>query len=961
MDADADTDEPKTRPTGEHCRLLEDSNIATARQVDATETTTPLVVAPEKHQQPASRKRSQCSVQMSRCSAGGSSSGRGSTLADSRRLERSSSRSMLDLDAALGGKAAKFCVTWTDLSYSYQATCCSDLFSRNNNKSKLVLRNLSGGFQSNQLVAVIGPSGCGKTTLLQFLAGNKKSQSMRVFGLDEPKVAFIGQDDSLLAELTARETLLFASRLQNKQPNFDHSKHIEPITRELGLSECIDRKVNKLSGGQLKRVTIGQELLYPTNLLILDEITSGLDASTSYAIVRLLKQLASDTCYPMSIVMSIHQPSARLFSVFDRVYLMSEGSCLYEGSCDAQHVNTHLARFGLECPKYHNIADYLIEIASNDLAGLSSDKGELIRQQLIDCQHQAGGGGDKTPTDEQQLSDKTTTTTPTPTIQVGKTAASSLAGSLADFSSCDNVTKSAARCCHESLEMLPTTTTTMTAKTTTITMTPDNSDTSTTSADSQPNSRCLFDAVGSARSRRARPFFGHLAVHLSRSMARISRSYVLTYLQLLSYIALGVQLATFYKSDIGQLSGCPRLPMSFIGFVLESDTELAKDNPTDEMRRIQENMNLLLIAVMTCTFAALEITVLTFPLEAKTVKREWRNGWYRVTSYFFGRTLADLPFTVVFVAIFCSIIYSMTSQIGLLTWRFGYFMLIMVLVALVAQSVGFIFGALFMHDLSSAVFMAPLCIFPGLLFSGFFVRASQVPPVYRFLTQFSHFKYAFDALLVTLYGYDRCHCDQSLLDQYHESLRNQTDTMGSIVRNMFGGAGNKCPSGLQANAPTSETENTIGDATSGLLASGTQSMKPFEDALVDRLFAHMSNFTTNSTEQPLASLTGTTLTTTTTTALPVAAQTTTEAPGTGPMDQVMSSFTTKITEMFNSRSNFGRQVPTRCENFNSYLMAEFELNNNDLITGIACLFIAVICTRILCNIVLNFTIATRSR
>ena len=156
--------------------------------------------------------------------------------------------------------------------------------------------DISGSFKSNQLIAIIGPSGCGKTTLLQFLAGNNPSHSdkLRISGLDEPKVAFIGQDDCLLPGLTARETLVYVSRLQNTDPAFDHYQHVQPILAELGLLECADRSVTKLSGGQIKRVTIAQELLYPTNILILDEVTSGLDASSSHSIVKLLKQLVSN-------------------------------------------------------------------------------------------------------------------------------------------------------------------------------------------------------------------------------------------------------------------------------------------------------------------------------------------------------------------------------------------------------------------------------------------------------------------------------------------------------------------------------------------------------------------------------------------------------------------------------------------------------------------------------------------
>lgn len=60
---------------------------------------------------------------------------------------------------------------------------------------------------------------------------------------------------------------------------------------------------------------------------------------------------------------------------------MSDGCCLYEGSCRFDLVNAYLGRFNLECPKYHNIADYLIEIASDD-----HSSNQLVKMQLIQYQ-----------------------------------------------------------------------------------------------------------------------------------------------------------------------------------------------------------------------------------------------------------------------------------------------------------------------------------------------------------------------------------------------------------------------------------------------------------------------------------------------------------------------------------------------------------------------------------------------
>lgn len=822
---------------------------------------------------------------------GGSTSGHGTNLT------RTISRSMLELDKSV--RLDRFEVSWSELSFGYKPKWLSG----GGSEPAHVLRNLSGSFKSNQLVAIIGPSGCGKTTLLQFLAGNnpEKRDKVRIVGLDEPKVAFIGQGDCLLPGLTARETLIYASRLQNAQANFDHLGHVQPILRELGLAECADRSVTKLSGGQAKRVTIAQELLYPTNLLILDEVTSGLDASTSYSIVRLLKQLVSDLDYPMSIVISIHQPSAKLFSVFDQVYVMSEGHCLYEGSCQVDTINAHLSRFGLECPKFHNIADYLIEIASEDL---KPDDGErnFVKEQLIQFQEKRS-----------QMSSSTFQEAKAGDQFLDADSSMKETSSLKQSTDADRADEADGELRVAMLAV----------------------------------SHSLYDAVERARGRRERPLFGHFLVHLFRSLLRIRRSHILTYLQLITYILLGLQLATFYGPNIGSLSGCPRLPQSFMSFVFASDSDPDSD-VTLEMRRIQENMNFLLVAIMTATFAALEITVITFPMEAKTVKREWRNGWYRVSSYFLGRTIADLPFQLVFVVAFCLVIYTLTGQIGLDTWRFGSFVTIIVMTALIAQTVGFIFGALFMNNLPAAVFTAPLCIFPALLFSGFFSRVSQIPSFYKPMTYLSHYRYAFDALLVTLYGYDRCKCDSSLLQSYHEGLQNQTSTIRTMFSSLFGSvdcgptAMNPEENSIEDFATSNPTDIPFhSNHTASQLYAATNhtttssSFKPFEDALVDHVFDQIMH----TTESSSADANG----------------------GATAMDRLVQKFSTRVTSMLNSRSNYGHQVPTDCKDFNSYLMTEFDLHNNDLIYGLVMLFVFVLVSRLICNAILAFTIATRTR
>jgi ABC-type multidrug transport system ATPase subunit len=99
------------------------------------------------------------------------------------------------------------------------------------------------------------------------------------------------------------------------------------------LEACKDQQIGGflkrgISGGERKRTSIGYELITEPSLLLLDEPTSGLDSSTALRIMNVLKKEASRG---MTILATIHQPSAELFTIFDRCISLSEGYTIYSG------------------------------------------------------------------------------------------------------------------------------------------------------------------------------------------------------------------------------------------------------------------------------------------------------------------------------------------------------------------------------------------------------------------------------------------------------------------------------------------------------------------------------------------------------------------------------------------------------------------------------------------------------
>ena len=112
-----------------------------------------------------------------------------------------------------------------------------------------------------------------------------------------------------------------------------------------------------ISGGERKRTAIGVELITDPSLILLDEPTSGLDSFKALTIVKLLKKLARQG---KTIISTIHQPSSESFNEFDRLLLMSDGHCVYQG--EAALSAQYFRDIGFELPTYSNPADTYMRI-----------------------------------------------------------------------------------------------------------------------------------------------------------------------------------------------------------------------------------------------------------------------------------------------------------------------------------------------------------------------------------------------------------------------------------------------------------------------------------------------------------------------------------------------------------------------------------------------------------------------
>jgi putative ABC transport system ATP-binding protein len=185
-----------------------------------------------------------------------------------------------------------------------------------------VLMGINLDLCAGDFMALMGPSGSGKTTLLNLIAGLDRPTSgmVRVLGQDlgatsegalarwrSHHIGFIFQLYNLIPVLTAYENVelpLTLTRLSKRE----RREHVEAALEVVGLSDRGDHYPRQLSGGQEQRVAIARAIATDPTLLVADEPTGDLDATSAKEILDLMQRLNIE--FHKTIVMVTHDPHA---------------------------------------------------------------------------------------------------------------------------------------------------------------------------------------------------------------------------------------------------------------------------------------------------------------------------------------------------------------------------------------------------------------------------------------------------------------------------------------------------------------------------------------------------------------------------------------------------------------------------------------------------------------------------
>ncbi|KAL3270059.1 hypothetical protein HHI36_009117 [Cryptolaemus montrouzieri] len=245
-------------------------------------------------------------------------------------------------------------------------------------RSKPILKNVTGVAYPGELFVLMGSSGAGKTTLLNCVTF-RNIRSLRISGLvrinSEPisqtelasQSAYVQQDDLFVPCLSVKEHMIFQARLRmsSRYTYEEKMQRVEQVMAQLSLLKCqhvligLPGIIKGISGGERKRLALASELLMNPSLLFCDEPTTGLD---SFMALNVMQTLKTEAMSGRTVICTVHQPSSELFGLFDKICLMAEGRTAFLGT--AEEADKFFTKLNAPCPINFSPGDYYIQILS---------------------------------------------------------------------------------------------------------------------------------------------------------------------------------------------------------------------------------------------------------------------------------------------------------------------------------------------------------------------------------------------------------------------------------------------------------------------------------------------------------------------------------------------------------------------------------------------------------------------
>ncbi len=224
-----------------------------------------------------------------------------------------------------------------------EITNLTKVYGEGENKVK-ALDNATMSVEQGEVVLIVGSSGSGKSTLLNMigLLDHPTSGKILIDGVDtttldddkissvrNKKLGFIFQFSNLLSDLTVLENVLLPRQIGGT--NETAEKDARELLKAVGLEDQMNKRANKISGGQAQRAAIARGLVNKPSIVLADEPTGNLDSVTSETIVRLMKSMAKKLNQTFVIVTHDRQH----FGDVDKVITIKDGKA-FEGDVPSE-------------------------------------------------------------------------------------------------------------------------------------------------------------------------------------------------------------------------------------------------------------------------------------------------------------------------------------------------------------------------------------------------------------------------------------------------------------------------------------------------------------------------------------------------------------------------------------------------------------------------------------------------
>lgn len=192
------------------------------------------------------------------------------------------------------------------------------------------VENFSLSMEQGEFIVLVGPSGCGKSTTLRMIAGLEDITSGDVYINGEkmthkhPKdrdIAMVFQNYALYPHMTVEENMAFGLKMK-KVDKEEREQRVREAAKIIGLEDYLDRLPKELSGGQRQRVALGRAIVRKSNVFLMDEPLSNLDAKlriqTRAEISQLSKRLNTSTIY-------VTHDQVEAMTMADRIVILDQG------------------------------------------------------------------------------------------------------------------------------------------------------------------------------------------------------------------------------------------------------------------------------------------------------------------------------------------------------------------------------------------------------------------------------------------------------------------------------------------------------------------------------------------------------------------------------------------------------------------------------------------------------------